>query len=360
MLALLAVVSGCAPSVSPGAVTLPSQRAVRLGATAGVALVAVLLSLSLGGRWMSGMALNAGSLDLLHALAWPAPGGEARQAALRSAEAWLMQATDLNAKNIAAWRNLGWTRTARNDVNGAHHALDQAAAADGLGSFDRFILGRLYRQLGFTEQAIEQWRAAGDSIQIRVAADELTSRGRWREAVTAHAALLTLEPDNPDHMANLALSVLNSGGDLDEALRWFHTATELNPEAARSLARQLVLRGEPYRINEGRGGGDANKAVFWFSLASRVDPSYDRPEVEIGAVYMNRQRYAEAEQHFRAALARDDSDASLWSWLGESLEGQGRLAEAVEFYRQAVARRPDRAVLQDKLQAAEARLATGR
>jgi putative inorganic carbon (HCO3(-)) transporter len=359
MLALLTVASACAPIVSPGAIALPGQRVARLGAIAGVALMAVLLGLSLGGRWMSGLALNAGSLDLLHALAWPAPAGEERQALLRSAEGWLSRATDLNPKNIAAWRNLGWARTARNDVNGAHQALDQAAAAEGLGTFDRFILGRLYRQLGFTEQAIQQWRAAGDLERLRTAAEELTARGRWREAVAAHAAMLTLEPDNPDHMSNLALAVLNSGGDIEEALRWFSTATELNPEAARSLARQLVLRGEPYRINEGRGGGDANKAIFWFSLASRVDPTYDRPEVEIGAVYMNRQRYAEAETHFRAALARDDSDASLWSWVGESLEGQGRLAEAVEFYRQAVARRPDRAVLQEKLQAAEARLAAG-
>jgi tetratricopeptide (TPR) repeat protein len=309
---------------------------------------------------MSGLALNAGSLDLLHALSWPAPLGDTRQELLRSAEAWLTLSTDLNGKNIAAWRNLGWTRTARNDVNGAHQALDHAAAAGSLNSFDPYILGRLYRQLGFTEQAIQQWLAAGDSAQLRYTADDLTSRGRWREAVMAHAALLTLEPQNPDHMSNLALAVLNSGGDVGEAMRWFSTATELNPEAARSLARQLVLRGEPYRINEGRGGGDANKAIFWFALASRVDPTYDRPEVEIGAVYMNRQRFAEAERHFRAALSRDDSDASLWSWVGESLEAQGRLAESIEFYRQAVARRPDRAVLQEKLQAAETRLATGR
>jgi tetratricopeptide (TPR) repeat protein len=337
----------------------PSARIITFGGVAAVALATVLLALSLGSRWMSGLALNAGSLDLVHALAWPGYSGEARQAALRSAEVWLTQSTSLNPRNIAAWRNLGWARTSRNDITGAHQALDQAAELDGLGAFDQLILGRLYQQLGFTEQAIEQWRAAGDIERLRTAANELTSRGRWRDAAAAHAALQKLEPDNPDHMSNLALAVLNSGGDLDEALRWFSSATELNPEAARSLARQLVLRGEPYRINEGRGGGDANKAIFWFSLASQVDPTYDRPEVEIGAVYMNRLRYAEAETHFRAALSRDDSDASLWSWVGESLEGQGRIAEAVEFYRQAVARRPDRAVLQERLQAAEARLAVG-
>ncbi len=360
MLALLAVASRCVPVTANQIVAWPRAQLVGIGGVAVVALASVLLGLSLGGRWMSGLALNAGSLELVHALAWPAYSGDARQTALRNAESWLTQSTNLNSKNIAAWRNLGWTRTVRNDVSGAHQALEQASGSEGLGVFDRFILGRLYQQLGFTEQAIEQWRGAGDIARLRTAADELTSRGRWREAVAAHAALLTLEPDNPDHMSNLAVAVLNSGGDLEEALRWFSSATQLNPEAARSLARQLVLRGEPYRINEGRGGGDANKAIFWFSLASRVDPSYDRPEVEIGAVYMNRQRYAEAEPHFRAALARDDSDASLWSWIGESLEGQGRLAEAVEFYRQAVARRPDRPVLLEKLQGAEARLAAGR
>ena len=71
---------------------------------------------------------------------------------------------------------------------------------------------------------------------------------------------------------------------------------------------------------------------------------------------MNRFRYVEAEQHFRLALARDDSDASLWSWIGESLEAQGRLVEAIDFYRGAVERRPDRAVLREKLNQAEAKL----
>jgi tetratricopeptide (TPR) repeat protein len=359
MILLLAVVSRCAPSRVAHRSTMPGRMVGRLGAIAAVALAVVLLGLSLGGRWMSGLALNFGSLDLLHALASPAYTGEARQDALRSADAWLTQAISLNPKNIAAWRNLGWTRTARNDIPGAQAALDQAAALDGLDVFDHYILGRLYQQVGFTEQAIEHWRAAGDTARLQVAAAELTTRGRWREAAEAHAALLTLEPSNPEHMSNLAVAVLNSGGDLEDAVRWLGTATELNPSAARSLARQLVLKGEPYRINEGRGGGDAGKAIFWFTLASRVDPSYDRPEVEIGAVYMNRYQYAEAESHFRAALARDDSDASLWSWIGESLEGQGRLAEAADFYRQAVARRPDRAVLQDKLSAVESRLAAG-
>lgn len=358
IMVMLATVSSALP---PSPVSLVPRlaitaRSTRVAMGIGGALIVVMLGLSLGGRWASGLALNAGSLELLHALAWPGYGGEHRQEALRRAEGWLVLATNLNQRNISAWRNLGWARTARNDIAGAHAALDQAAAAHGLNDFEHVMLGRLYHQLGFTEQAVEQWRAAHDVARLRTVADELTARGRWREAVAAHAALLTLEPSTAEHMSNLAVAVLNSGGDLDEALRWFGSATELNPTAARSLSRQLVLRGEPFRINEGRGGGDAQKAIFWFTLASRVDPTYDRPEVEIGAVLMNRQRYAEAEEHFRTALARDDSDASLWSWVGESLEAQGRVAEAIEYYRAAVARRPDRAVLREKLAQAETKL----
>ncbi|MFN0072854.1 MAG: O-antigen ligase family protein, partial [Chloroflexota bacterium] len=359
VIALLAIICRSLPSAhgASAAVVVAPARLLRVGAVGAAVFAIVLMGLSLGSRWSSGVALNAGSLELMHALAWPGSSGEARQESLKSAEFWFTRATEWNPKNIAAWRNLGWTRTARNEITGAHTALDVAAAAGGLNEFERYILGRLYQQLGFTEQAIEQWRAGEDVARLRTAVDELTARGRWREAVAANAALLSLEPSNSEHMSNLAVAVLNSGGSLDEALRWFETATDLNPSAARSLARQLVLRGEPYRINEGRGGGDAEKAIYWFSLASQVDPTYDRPEVEIGAVYMNRRRFADAEQHFRAALMRDDSDASLWSWVAESLGGQGRHAEAIEFHREALKRRPDRAVFAEKLQQAEARLA---
>lgn len=330
----------------------PSRGAILV---AGIGLAAVLLGLSLGTRWASGLALNAGTLDLAHAVASPGLTGEPRRLLLERAESWLQQAVALNTRNVAAWRNLGWARMNRNDIPGAHNALDQAAAAPGLTEFERYELGRLYYQLGFTDQAIEQWREAGDRARLQEVAAALTGRGRWRETVAAHAALLSLEPDNSDHMANLAVAVLNSGGDVNEALAWLATATERNPESARSLARQLVLRGEPYRVNERRGGGDAQKAIFWFSLASRVDPTYDRPEVELGAVLLYRDRLTEAEEHFRAALARDDTDSSTWNWVAQVLERQDRLMESIGFYREAARRGPDRGVLHANLARALAR-----
>jgi tetratricopeptide (TPR) repeat protein len=168
----------------------------------------------------------------------------------------------------------------------------------------------------------------------------------------------------PEHYSNLAKAILaGPAPSVDEAMRWFEQAAELNPEARRSLATQLVLEGEKYRINEGRGGGRFDLVVFWFGLASRIDPTYDKPLVELGSSYYRtaltlaaagqaaeaQARLDEAARIFRAALTLDSENSSSWHQLGEAEEAAGRLPEAVAAFEQAVRVAPRRSGLRVSL-----------
>ena len=251
---------------------------------------------------------------------------------------------------MGAYRELARVRLLRHDVPGALAALGGASAVGALNDYERTQLGRLYLEMGFWQQAFDLWQAAGQSGLLRQAADDLAARGDFKGASAAHGALVELNPDVPENYSNLAKAVLaGPTPDVNEAMRWFDRAAELKPEARRSLARQLVLQGEDYRTNERRGGGRPELAAFWFGLASQVDPSYDRPEVELGAVLYYASRYAEAAEHFRTALARDPQNGSTWHQLGQAEEAAGRVPEAAAAFEQGVRVAPSRAGLHASL-----------
>ena len=186
----------------------------------------------------------------------------------------------------------------------------------------------------------------------------MRSARRWHDAALAYAALTTLNPGESEFVSNAAIAVLNGGGDAEEAMTLLREAVARNPGAARNLARQLVLRGEPCRSDERRGGGRFECALFWFSLASRVDPTYDRPEVELGSVHFYRGLYEQAAAHFGEASRRDPRNPSTYNQLGDTYTRLGRLDEAVGFYERAVQARPEQAELHVKL--ARAYLQLGR
>jgi tetratricopeptide (TPR) repeat protein len=296
----------------------------------------------LGPRWASGMFLNLGAAEVVAAAVQRPQDTEARLERLARGEGLLEAAVAWNPNNVAAHRNLGWVRAMRHDVPGAHAAIAAADRPDTT-PFERAQLARLTREAGLIDRAIGLLKSGGDEAQLRDLAAQLWGQRRWRDAAVTYAALTELNPDESEYISNTAIAVLNNGGDVESAMSLLSEAVATNPDAARSLARQLVLRGEPCRADERRGGGRFECAAFWFTLASRVDPRYDRPEVELGSINYYRGRYEAAAGHFAEASRRDPRNPSTYSQLGDSYVQLGRVEEAVAFFERGVEARPERA-----------------
>ncbi len=324
----------------------PLSPTPRLAAMIGLVLVGG--TILLAPRWLSGARLNLGSADLIAAALERSGDAVARADQLERAERNLETATRWNPNNVAASRNLAWARLLRHDVAGAHEAIAAADRVD-LPPFERGQLARLARAAGLIDRAIALLRQDGDEAQLREVAGQMWSQRRWADAAAAYAALTELNPDEAEYISNTAIAVLNGGGDAEAAMVLLRDAVAKNPGAARNLARQLVLRGEPCRADERRGGGRFECAAFWFGLASRVDPTYDRPEVELGSILYYRGRYEEAAAHFAEASHRDPRNPSTYSQLGDSYVKLGRVEEAVGYFERGVQARPDRADLHANL-----------
>ena len=348
----------------------PALRAVRSPVFILAAALAF-LAIGVAPRWVSGLALNVGAAQLAGVALNRGADLEQRSKGLGRAESALRLATEWNPRNSAAFRDLARVRVLRNDVPGAAEALGQAQATQNLNTFERTQLGRIYYEIGFWQQAFDLWQAGGQIDLLRQAAEELSARREYRGAAAAYAALVEVQPEVSEHVANLAKAVLaGPTPSVDEAMRWFDRAAELNPDIRRSLSRQLVLQAEDYRTNERRCAGRVEQAVFWFSLASRVDATFDKPEVELGAVKYYAARCAEqagrtddaaalfdgSASHFRAATQRDPKSSSSWNQLGQAEEASGRLLAAAAAHEQAVRLAPNRGGLHASLGHVYARL----
>jgi len=361
--ALLAVIVGAdrlsrTPHQSERQVDVPYHHAtgfrqVRPSAWGVLTFVAFATVLLVGGamlapRWISGLYLNLGSSELLAVVLDRGRDGDLRQARRARASAMLEQAWAWNERSLPAIRGVGRARLLRHDLAGAHAAI-QAAYRPDASAFERTQLARLAREAGQIDLTITLLREGNDEATLKAVADEMAAGRRWQDAARAYAALAELNPDQAEYASNAAKAVLDGGGDVEQAMSLLQQAVATNPGAARNLARQLTLRGEPFRNDEKRGGGNFAAAQFWFTLASRIDPAYDRPEVELGSLHFYRGRYDVAGEHFGEALRRDPRNSSTFHQLAETYVKLERLTEAVALYERGVALRPERAELHANL-----------
>ncbi|MFN8522850.1 MAG: O-antigen ligase family protein [Chloroflexota bacterium] len=321
---------------------IPRDRATAVRAGV-LSLLAVVAAAGLAGRWTSGVATNFAASQILSvALNRDQRGAQSRPTALTRATAALEFAESRNPANVIATRELGWAYLLANDIPRAHAAVERANRPD-LSGYERAQLARLAREAGLADLAVDLLLDGGDAQRLRDVAAQLWASRRWREAAHAYGALMELEPENAENVSNTAYAVLNAGGSVQDALPLFREAVQRNPSAARRLAQQLVLEGEPCRRDEKQGGGRLERCLFWFDLASAVDPAYDRPEVEMGSVYFYRDRFDEAAARYAEALRRDSRNPSTNIQMADTLLRLGRSAEALDFFQRAVTARPERA-----------------
>jgi tetratricopeptide (TPR) repeat protein len=97
--------------------------------------------------------------------------------------------------------------------------------------------------------------------------------------------------------------------------------------AADLFARGISLEEDPAMHQE---------AIQTYVRVLELEPQHAAAHINLGTLYYNRQEYALAEKHYRAAVESDSRYALAYFDLGNVLDETGRVAEAIQAYTAAL------------------------
>jgi lipopolysaccharide biosynthesis regulator YciM len=212
---------------------------------------------------------------------------------------------------------LGLTSLADNRIDQAIDELSQAASSSADSLEVQMILGNLYRQ-----------------------------KGQASRAITVHQALLQRAGlTRMEHAYGLLCLGLDfrHAGFVDRALEAFHEVLRLDPRNRHALVNLQKLHEDQQQWSE---------AAAIREQISLVDGGRDVQNRRILAFLRNEVGTAQARAGdpaaaatFRRALETDEQTVPAYLNLGDLIEREGRLAEAVELWERLIAVVPDRAYL---------------
>src|ERR1700683_510701 len=78
------------------------------------------------------------------------------------------------------------------------------------------------------------------------------------------------------------------------------------------------------------------EAIRTYLRVLELEPEHAAAHINLGTLYYNRQDYASAEKHYRAAVAADSRYALAYFDLGNVLDETGNIQEAIASYRAAI------------------------
>ncbi|WP_207460818.1 tetratricopeptide repeat protein [Azospirillum sp. SYSU D00513] len=156
-------------------------------------------------------------------------------------------------------------------------------------------------------------------------ANELERAGRLEEARAAWLRILDVDPRNAAALHRLGV-LASRMGRMGEALSMLQKSLAIreDPEAFLDFGAALGAMGR----------WDAALAAY--GAACRLAPSSIDARYGLGLAHHNLGRPREAEEHYRAVLAKQPNLGAVHGNLGHALQAQDRLPEALQAYREAV------------------------
>jgi tetratricopeptide (TPR) repeat protein len=197
-------------------------------------------------------------------------------------------------------------------------------------------------------------------------ASSLAGEGRWREAVDAYRALLTIEPDMIDARLQLA-GAFEKSGDLTNALATYRTVIEQDSRSAAALTGAAALLVQLGRFDEARAHaelavavapaqahellarlavqrGDADDARRHARDAAAADATLPMPAFIEGLLLYSQNAFAAAvgplTEAARALSARTEQVADVRYLLADALARQNRFADAEPWFVEEIAATP--------------------
>lgn len=241
----------------------------------------------------------------------------------------LRQAVALAPGNAAYHNNLGELLRLTGDPDGAMLALDRALALNPRYPEAHSNRGNLLRQLGRAAEAAQAYEAAlALKPDFADAWSNLaTARMDLRDFPAAIAALrraIALHPAQGLYHKNLGLALLETGDEAaaEAALRASEQAAIRPPALGVEI---LVARGDV-----ARQAGNLDEALRLYEKAWQMQPGHAQAHLRFGTALMIRGDYAAAWPHFGArwnmkGLEVDRRPFTVPFWKGETLPAGARL-----------------------------------
>jgi len=260
-----------------------------------------------------------------------------------------------------------------------------------------YNIGVALASLGRTEEAISHYKRAIQSNPNYTGAHNnlgllLAGQGKTADAIAHYREALRIEPEYAEGHTNLG-SALESMGNIDEAIVHYRQAIRSKPNLwnahfnfALALAKQGKIAEAISHYNETlrlkpdyadahnnlgkllEGQGKISEAMTHYAEALRMNPEHADAHKNIALILAGEGKNAEAMAHFSEVLRIRPNDAEsqrnlsnliaggekssnvkVYYNLGIYLDGQGRIAEAIVQYNEALKLKPDYAEVRNNL-----------
>jgi predicted O-linked N-acetylglucosamine transferase (SPINDLY family) len=163
-------------------------------------------------------------------------------------------------------------------------------------------------------------------------------RGDRGAAIELIGKAITINPDNHSYHANLGR--MYSSSDLPaKAEICYRRAVKLKPDSAHYDNLGTALRMQ----------NKFTEAADNYRRALALNPNYAAAHRNLGDLLQIQGRYAEAADSYRQALLLNPDSAEVFSNLGTTLQAQGKLSDAIENFRQALVLEPNNLRAHDNL-----------
>lgn len=166
--------------------------------------------------------------------------------------------------------------------------------------------------------------------QLLLRASQLQRAGKLEEAVKVYHAALQLNPDHPEALHGLGLA-LRAQKDLEGALPLFQQAIMLAPERADYYNDLGILFQER---------GELDKAISFHKRALKIKEDFAAAYVNLGVAYKRLGKLDEAIAAYRQAIALQPNSPAAHNNLGNLLRIQGDLINARKELEQALLLQP--------------------
>ena len=244
------------------------------------------------------------------------------------------RSVEARARDVGRLVETGLTHHRAGRLSEAEALYREALAEDPENIDALHFRGVIAHQRGDYSRAVQlisralSYNAANPSAHNNLG-NAMAAQGNRLEALSAYLDALALQPDYADALCNLG-DVLRSGGKVERAIACYRRAVSIAPNLR---SAQVNLKKGLEELSQRSQPATAG------TTAAAADPV--NAHIERGITLQEQGRIDEAIECYRKALAIEPAIAQAHFNLGNAYKDQARLGQAIASYQEALALAPD-------------------